>query len=95
MNQLYRIGIAEFATGIVLNPDGQWASGEPRRLTFQDLDEAIEFARKHVVENPDRECYVLDSTDKVLALFRPPFPPDPPLTSGPPTPHFRKWWQFW
>ena len=84
----YFVTIAEFATGIVLNPDGSrhLGSGEPR-LKFEDADEACAFAKRHFDQNPSHECLVTDSSGSEIAVLR------PPLTSAPLNP--KPWWKFW
>ena len=73
----YFVTIAEFATGIVLNPDGSryLGSGEPR-LRFESRDEARAFATRDVGQNPSHECLVTDSSGRELEVLRPPLNPN-------------------
>ena len=72
----YFVTIAEFATGIVLNPDGSryLGCGEPR-LRFESQNEASAYATRHIGQNQSHECLVTDSLGRELEVLRPPLNP--------------------
>lgn len=84
----YFVTIAEFATGIVLNPDGsRYLGAGESSLKFETADEACAYARHHFAQNPRHECLVTDSSGREIVLLRPPLAPAPLIA--------KPWWMFW
>lgn len=86
----FYVTIAEFATGIIIDREGNWIiSSADHRLVFDAESDACQFAEEHRTNNPEHECIVSDEKGAELHVFR------PALVSTVPRRKKRIWWKFW
>lgn len=69
---MFQVFIAEFATGILMYPDGRYyIGGEDFRQWFPTESEARSFIEAHLEANPDHECTLRDKNEDLIEYFRP------------------------
>jgi hypothetical protein len=94
MASQYKITIAEFATGYVLDHSGKrkLKGGHDKQghqqLAFDTFAEARAFADEYVMAHPEHECVVEDETGEICHAARPPLVELRRITRKP-------WWKFW
>ena len=71
----YRVGNADYSTGIVMKKDGEIFLNSQDNIesemyhNFEDFQNAKNFAIKKVKENPQIECFIIDELGKHIITF--------------------------